>query len=327
MIASQPRVSIGLPVYNGEEYLVETLEAILNQTYSHFELVISDNASTDGTQAICRAYAAKDDRIRYFRNATNVGASRNFNRTFELASGEYFKWAAADDLHEPEFLERCVTVLDQDASVILCYTLAQAIDGSGRVLLSYKAKPHIDSSKPRERFYECLCVEHPGLTIVPVLIFGVIRASVLRETPLIGNYASSDGVLLGELALRGRFHEVPEYLFLYRHHPQQSTVAYPNRHVLEGWYDPGRTNRVTFPHWRLLLEHFRSIGRAAPPWRDRMWSYFYVVSWARSKWRGLAKDLVLKASISGKPLETPLLRLGTMDEKAPGGTTDSGSAD
>lgn len=280
-----------MPVFNGERYLAETLDSILVQTYTDFELIISDNASTDGTEEICRAYAARDHRIRYFRNGTNLGACRNFNRVFELSSGAYFKWAAHDDLCAPTFLERCVAVLDQDPAVVLCYSRARAIDEHGAVLLNYDSKPRASSPEPKERFYECICVDHPQITIVPVMVFGVVRASALRKTRLIGNYASSDGVLLGELALRGRFYEIPEFLFCYRYYPEQSWVAH-SRYEVGAWYDPKRAGKITFPHWRLLVEHFNSIGRALQSSPERAWCYAYLVWWARLIWKGLAKDLI-----------------------------------
>ena len=97
------RVSIGMPVFNGEKYLRESIESILDQTYQNFELIISDNASTDRTQEICLEYARKDNRISYYRNDKNLGGPRNYNRVFELSSAEYFKWAAYDDVLAPEF--------------------------------------------------------------------------------------------------------------------------------------------------------------------------------------------------------------------------------
>src|SRR2546426_6424374 len=115
------RVSIGLPVFNCDPLLRQAVDSLLTQTYSDFELVISDNASTDGTEAICREYAAKDHRVRYYRGERNRGAVWNWNRVFELSGGEYFKWAAHDDLCAPDYVERCVEVLDRDPSVVLCY--------------------------------------------------------------------------------------------------------------------------------------------------------------------------------------------------------------
>src|SRR5215211_4893186 len=99
-----PQVSIGLPVYNGERYLALCLDSMLAQSFKEFEIVISDNASTDQTAEICRSYQNKDRRIRYFRNEQNAGAAWNHNRVFELSSAPLLKWAACDDLHEPLFL-------------------------------------------------------------------------------------------------------------------------------------------------------------------------------------------------------------------------------
>ena len=89
MSNNKPRISIGMPVFNGEKFIAETLDSLLTQTYSDFELIISDNASTDNTEQICRKYASKDPRINYFRNKSNFGAAKNYNRVFKLSSGEY----------------------------------------------------------------------------------------------------------------------------------------------------------------------------------------------------------------------------------------------
>ena len=133
-----PRVSIGMPVYNGENFLAEALDSMLAQTFVDFELIISDNASTDRTKAICRDYAARDRRIRYHRVDDNQGATWNFNHTFELARGEYFKWAAHDDLCDPTFVARCVEVLDSDPTVICCHTQTRHIDIHGNILWDYR---------------------------------------------------------------------------------------------------------------------------------------------------------------------------------------------
>jgi glycosyltransferase involved in cell wall biosynthesis len=123
VMATPPRVSIGLPVYNGERFLKDALDSILSQTYRDFELIISDNASSDHTEEICRRYAARDERVRYYRYDNNVGAARNFNRVFQLSRGEYFKWAAHDDICSPGFLQRCVKILDSDTAVVVCFSI------------------------------------------------------------------------------------------------------------------------------------------------------------------------------------------------------------
>ncbi len=286
-MSKHPRVSIGLPVFNGENFLSEALDSILAQTYPDFELIISDNGSVDATEEICRSYIANDDRVKYYRNDRNRGAAWNYNRVFYLSTGEYFKWAAHDDLCGPEFLESCTRVLDHDPGIILCYTRTLAIDEKGNVVSSYAIKPKAGSPKPAERFYEFVCVPHPC-----VAVFGLIRSSILAKTSLIGDYAASDRPLLGELSLLGRFHEIPEPMFFYRNHSQQSWQLYSTEQAQEEWYDPRRVKKKTFPHWRLFREHFRSINRVPLPWQERMWCYLYMGWWLRRKWRVLAKDLL-----------------------------------
>lgn len=147
---SSPRVSIGLPVYNGDNYLIETLDSILAQTYADFELIICDNASTDGTAEICRTYAVQDDRIRYFRNETNVGAARNYNLTWEHARGEYFKWVAHDDPCAPQLIERCVAALDSMPDVIMAYGRTILIDARGDIIEYHNDGFNLTSSHPHE---------------------------------------------------------------------------------------------------------------------------------------------------------------------------------
>src|SRR6516162_7057649 len=119
---SAPIVSIGLYVHNGEPFLEQTLVSILVQTFADFELIISDNVSTDRTAEIAQAYAARDPRIRYYRAEHNMGGGWNMRRVLVLATAKYFKWAAADDVLRPDFLRRCVDVLDGDPGCVLAHT-------------------------------------------------------------------------------------------------------------------------------------------------------------------------------------------------------------
>ena len=205
-----PKVSVGLPVYNGEDYLKEALDSLLNQTFKDFELIISDNASTDATQEICESFTSLDKRIRYYRNQENLGAAKNYNRVFELAVGEYFKWASHDDLCAPTFLERCVEILELQPSVILAYTRTLIIDAQGNITAKYADNANFMAPNPYKRLNNHLLPDR-GRHISPV--FGVIRSSALKKTRLIGNYIGSDTVLLVHLILLGQFYEVPEELF------------------------------------------------------------------------------------------------------------------
>lgn len=225
-----PEVSIGVPVYDAEAYLAEALDSLLAQSFEDFEIVISDNASTDRTAEIGRSYQARDTRVRYFRSDRNLGAAWNFNRTFELSCASLFKWAACDDLHEPLFLERCVDVLHRDPSVVLSHTYVKMIDERGQPLrydhgraclvdgdgapVSRPDRDHVaEAAEPEVRFRDVL---YDMWWCVPT--FGVIRRDAFLKTARHGSYWGADKVFLAELALLGRFHQVPETLFAKRVH-------------------------------------------------------------------------------------------------------------
>ena len=129
-----PRVSIGLPVYNGARYLHCALESLLAQSFDDFELVISDNASTDSTAEICKKFASADSRIRYYRQSENLGAAGNFNQAFKLSRAEYFTWAASDDVRHRTYLEKCVNLLDRQPELLWCHSLSSHIGPDGELL-------------------------------------------------------------------------------------------------------------------------------------------------------------------------------------------------
>lgn len=275
-MAASPRVSVGLPVYNGERFLGQALDSILTQTLEDYELLISDNGSTDGTEAICRAYASRDKRIRYFRNESNVGASVNFNRVFEMSSGEYFKWLAADDFCAPEFLERCVEVLDAEPAAVLAYPRATWIDEHGETLFdSDKMIGRMDlRAQVATRFRELVDeLTYDEAWAGPLCIFGVIRSRALRQSRLLGNYIAADCNLLAELILIGEFLEVPERLSLIRLHPDSSTWL-PSRSTrrAQRFFDPKIRGgpRLMFYRWKHYLELLAAVARAPLPLRHKL---------------------------------------------------------
>jgi glycosyltransferase involved in cell wall biosynthesis len=282
------RVSIGLPVYNGDNFVEQAIESVLAQTFTDFELIISDNASTDKTEDICRTCAARDRRIRYTRNAENIGLVRNYNSVFALASGEYFKWADHDDLCEPDFLMRCVQALDEDPSVVLAYARALTIDATGRRIKEWAARPELTSSNVALRFRRALKPDEP----FPQQ--GLIRADVLRRTGLLGNHVQSDILLLAEISLQGRFVEIPQPLFMVREHPQRSTRTHnwENPQTMIAWMDPGRKNSFSFLEWGLLARVVAAVHRAPLKWSDRWRCYREVYTWIGTKKRALVRDVV-----------------------------------
>lgn len=311
MYGQRPRVSLGLPVYNGERYLRHALDAMLAQTFRDFELIICDNASTDATESICRDYAARDQRIHYHRNAQNLGAAPNYNRTFALSRGQYFKWVAHDDLCAPEYLSHAVHILDRDPDIVLCHAQTVFIDPdgqelrfdaihrrffdrSGRGYREPESLPGLDAVKPATRYEEVLlhmrwCFE----------VFGLIRAEALRQTSLIGPYYGSDKVLLAELSLMGRFTQLPEPLFFRRCHAEQSSFA---RSKAGTWIV--RQSRWKFPHlWgfgkfifpRLMcaMGYFGAIPKAPLPWDERGRCLRVFMRWLcrRNHWRRFAGEV------------------------------------
>jgi glycosyltransferase involved in cell wall biosynthesis len=113
-----PLVSIGLPVFNGAKFLRRALDSLQDQAYANFEIIISDNASTDETESVCREYAARDSCVRYIRQPENLGSHKNFNFVLQEARGEYFMWAADDDQWEPEYVQSMVTALEKDVAAV-----------------------------------------------------------------------------------------------------------------------------------------------------------------------------------------------------------------
>jgi glycosyltransferase involved in cell wall biosynthesis len=285
---NSPRVSIGLPVHNGENYLEEAIKSILSQTFEEFELIISDNASTDKTKEICNDYASQDKRVTYSRNPENLGASANYIRVFNLGSAEYFKWAAHDDLCKEDYLKKCIEVLDNDPSIVLCFSRVSSIDPNGKIVKEWDPRPNLDSQIAHERFRDVL----ERTDTFP--IWGVIRADTLRRTPLLGNYPAHDRPLLAELSLYGRFHEVPEFLFLDREHPQRSVRAYdaskPRQAIT--WYDPKQADKLIFPAWKLLAEYGAAINRAPIHLRERLRCYFEILRWIKYMRLYLFDDLI-----------------------------------
>ena len=153
---TMPRLTIGLPVYNGERYLAESIEALLGQSYTDFELIISDNASTDDTSLICGRYAKQDSRIRYYRQPRNVGLAPNHNFCARQARGELFKWAAADDLYHRDLLLRCVEVLDERPEVVLVHSYTAMIDEDGAVFQANAYRLNTAAPRASDRFRSLL---------------------------------------------------------------------------------------------------------------------------------------------------------------------------
>ena len=204
---NRPAISIGLPVYNGAKFIAEAFDSLLSQTFRDFELIISDNASTDDTRAICEAYVARDGRITYTRQPRNFGATFNWNFVVHAARGGLFKWASANDWCEPTMLEDCALVLNENPGVVLCYGTTMLMDDDGRPIGTYEGDPEIMDDSPSQRFWRLLT----ELSMNNAQS-GLIEVGALRSTRLERHYPAGDQILMAELALRGRYRKLPKVL-------------------------------------------------------------------------------------------------------------------
>lgn len=307
-----PRLSIGLPVYNGKKYLAEAIDALLGQSYEDFELILSDNASTDDTEAICRRYEKQDSRVRYFRQSRNIGISANHDFVFQQSRGELFKWAAADDLYGRDLLKSCVDALDKHPEVVLAHSWVAAIDEAGHVTQALEYPLVTDSPSAPERFGTTL-FGSSGLYQRRVLYaggglpggndadirglirvdnrgvirsddqYGVIRSEVLRRVPPVGSYHHGDLVMTSEIALHGPFHMTPDWLYFRRQHPDRSYNASSKVQARCAIQDPARANRLLHPTARLhaeyILGYVAAIRRAPLTSADRRQCYRYLAKW------------------------------------------------
>ncbi|MEA2634874.1 MAG: hypothetical protein QOH92_1641 [Chloroflexota bacterium] len=248
-----PLVSIGIPVYNAQRYLKEALDSLIAQDYPAIELIISDNASTDETPAICREYAARDARIRYERVEQNQGAVWNFNRVYGLARGRYFMWAAFDDLRAPSYVRRCVELLEAQPSAVLCCTDVRLIDETGR---SRPPDPRMRLAHPVGESPAARVRALAGANFW-VDFYGLIRRETLATTRLAQPIWGFDLLMLLELCLRGQVAVVPEALFAYRIFADKTQVD-----LAVGLTRPGTPANLGVSWSNLAMEMAHSISLA-----------------------------------------------------------------
>jgi glycosyltransferase involved in cell wall biosynthesis len=308
IVSATPRLSVGLPVYNGEKYIDQSIESLLGQTYEDFELIISDNASTDSTADICRSYQQEDSRIRYTRQPQNIGLSPNHNFVLQQSRGEYFKWAAADDLYGRELLKSCVDILDDDPAVVLAHSFEAVIDEAGSVTQARDYPLTTDSPRAPERFRSILFgssgLFENGTSAGPGRVrldnngilrccdmYGVIRTAVLRKVTPLGSFHHPDVVLECALALYGRFRMTPNWWYFRRDSPDRTVNHAPRVRDRCVVHDPSRKNGLLHPTVRLvgeyLLAYVGAIQHAPLSAGDRRECYRDLTGWmldrARSK--------------------------------------------
>ena len=230
----KPTVSIGLPVYNREKFIPQTLDALLAQTFTDFEIIISDNASTDSTEQICRDYAARDARIRYIRQPVNLGLLGNFNYVKQVATGKYFMWTASDDLCEPRFVEALVGKLEQDPSLALVMADLKYVSAQGEWIttncldtIRFEDVQHDWQAKRLEFF------RYPGNKTWDCF-YGLYRTEVAQACHLPNQIRknlvfSLEVPFLAQVAVRGKIASIAEPLKIYRYYQDSSAASEAKR--------------------------------------------------------------------------------------------------
>ena len=196
-----------------------------------------------------------------------------------------------DDLVEPEFLTRCLEVLERDPEIVLCHSHIRIIDERDRTVGHYHYRlGHASDARPSARFRDALAEDRWCFEL-----YGVVRTATLRTTQLLGGYAGTDRRLLAELALRGRFAIVPDYLFVSRDHPARAVRRFPAHHLRAAVENPALAGRRVLPHWRILAEYARSVRGGALPATERARCYLALTRWVgrHHNWARLAVDPVI----------------------------------
>lgn len=269
------RVTIGLPVRNGGEFFAEALDSLLGQTYADFDLLISDNASTDGTADLCRRYAKQDSRIRYIRQPTNIGLIGNTNFVMRNGTGEFFKLAAHDDLYGRDLLQRCVEALDARPELAAAHCWEARIDAGGAVIEAMSYPVAVDRPRAPDRFRSMLFDGWDDYT------YAVTRTKVLEAMHPHGSYHLADRTFSAELSLYGPFYQVPEWLYFRREHEYHGKL--PTIRARCARLDSRRGNRFRHPLVRLYGEYawsyIAAIRQAPLSAADKRECYGILARW------------------------------------------------
>jgi glycosyltransferase involved in cell wall biosynthesis len=288
----RPLVSIGLPVYNGQNFVRDAIACVQKQTFQDWELVISDNCSMDRTVAICREFAARDPRIRVFENSQNLGAAPNFNRVFELARGKYFKWLAHDDFCAPEFVDRCLAVLEANPDVALAVPNLVYVDAGGRPIRRQQGSLQLLDDSPAARVKRLMQLEGQSSDIFWTL-YGLVRRDLAGRTKLMQSFNACDQVLILEFALQGKFAQVNEDLFFRREHAEAASLRTGTTAVERARLtDASDRRRLVFPYWRLFAEHLRALRVDALSVTQRGGCAAYVARRFTTHWKDMAHEVV-----------------------------------
>ncbi|MGI9659445.1 MAG: glycosyltransferase family 2 protein [Gaiellaceae bacterium] len=260
---SAPLVSVALPVYNGADYVASCIDGVLSQTYGQLELVIADAGSSDDTEAICRSYAANDQRVKYARAASYRGVHENYQAALEGASGDFVCFVAADDAIEPRFIEKCMNAHLANGKLALVFATTAEIPDTWKpeadipVDTTYEDDTlELDSPRVSTRLRELIRHLHACNAFN-----GVHRTETIRATLPFGAHQGWDRVTLAAIVMRGRCLQLPEHLQYRRVHEEQvSKGLYGER--AERLFNRKLPELAYLESVNLFFKHLRAVVKA-----------------------------------------------------------------
>jgi glycosyltransferase involved in cell wall biosynthesis len=304
---SGPAVTIGLPVYNGQNYLEQAIDSLLAQSFEDFRLIIADNASSDSTEEICREAASLDGRVEYHRHDRNLGAAANYNYTVELATGPYFMWHAHDDLRAPEFLERAVHAHETTDGTSIVFSRARVMGPQGELGDEIARPDGLLSARDDQRLRAAITCRMPD-----IVLFGLMRREYLVQTGRHGAFKGGDRLLVAEMGLLGPFVEISETMFYNRDHPDRyvrMSGKGASRQEKMAWWDTSTGDKITLPRWTGYVGYWKAVhefGRGGVD--DRLRSYLAIISSLGADRFYVAKQLARDLWSAGALLASRLVR-------------------
>ena len=285
MTTKKPAVSIGMPVFNGEAFIEQALGSLVAQTFREFEVIVSDNASDDKTVEICQAFSDEYDFIKVFRNDKNRGVSWNFNNTFNLSCGKYFMWLSHDDVLHERYIERCIEAIEARKDTRIVYSKIQVINADGDAIPFDKELKDLDDDDIAVRFRHCMSPQPYNQSV----IYGLMRRADLAKTTLYGDFVAADRCLVAQLALRGKFYQIPEYLFYRREHAQNFRGDSENLRA----HMPETMKWFAFPEWNVLRQHVRTVRTFPAPISVKSRLYYEIVRWSIFRGKKLGSEVLI----------------------------------
>lgn len=290
---TQPLVTIGCAVYNGEATLARALAPLVAQDYPNIEILISDDCSTDGSREIYERFARQDSRIRILENPTNVGLAENFNRLAREARGKYFLWADQDDIRHESFVSKALAALEADPAAVLCHSHTGVFVGDPEDVKYIITLFGVDGVGPLVQRYSRF-LKYFSDTV----LYGLIRTDALRKTALFRPDLGAANALLFELLLLGKFIEVPEVLYSY------SARGIRNRPSAKDEYaraNPGKKMPLFyFPFLVLALNQTRDIRHSSARQREKI--ALGSILWGRASVVAMTKLVYRAAALPFGPL-------------------------